>query len=680
MISNYLKVRIKRLGGALLCCVLSGGCATATVEVPALIEPVSPGIGTAQVTRQDVYEVAYYESAVIPEMTELSFPESGVIDELDAYIGMEVKADEVLGTLEGTSTAYEALCEQQEQTEADDSYNNALTQLKIEHAQLENEVYGTDNDVDRQILMQRQQEELQQLESDYTKGEIHRLQEHLSDGYLCAPEDGVIAAMADFRSGSYVTEDTVVLALANPKSQYVMCDYIPSQTIESCNRMYAMIGDKEYELEYIPIDDTELSAIRMNEEDAYSTFCVMDGDESLVGKYAVICLIYNRISNVLAVPNTALFSDEDGEYVYRMDGENRSRVNVTTGVKSAQYAQIKEGLSEGDCVYVQERAISSNYNTVTLDYQDFSVSVSVGADVYYPMQTPVYYACEYGDAIYGDWLVVKGDEVTKGQPIMEITVPVDEIAQKELELKEERLKREKKETEENAKSAEKAKKAAVAAATGTEKELLENELEQLELENERAISAAKKNLATVSEQLELAEEAKAQTQILAPCDGAIMYLESYRKDDRINPQTAVAWICNTDEALYDFADTAGVMRYGQRVTLSDKRKNTHDAVIVSGSNTLGINDGLLRQNALMTCQDEIEAAERYGLEVTYNVVDLDHVLVVPAEALYTDQYGSYVVEVLDSGTRRRYFTSGKTVNGACLVIDGLEAGMTLATE
>ena len=74
----------------LLCTMLAGGCGTAAVEVPTLIEPVSPGIETAQVTRQDVYEVAYYESAVIPEMTELSFSESGVIDELDAYIGMEV--------------------------------------------------------------------------------------------------------------------------------------------------------------------------------------------------------------------------------------------------------------------------------------------------------------------------------------------------------------------------------------------------------------------------------------------------------------------------------------------------------------------------------------------------------------------------------------------------------------
>ncbi len=489
----------------------------------------------------------------------------------------------------------------------------------------------------------------------------------------------MIAAMAELRSGSYVTEDTVVLALANPRSQYVMCDYISSQTIAACDRMYAMIGDKEYELEYIPIDDTELSAIRMNEEDAYSTFRVIDGEDALVGKYAVICLIYNKVEDVLAVPNTALFSDEDGEYVYRMDGENRSRVNVTIGVKGAQYAQIKEGLSEGDCVYVQERAISSNYNTVTLDYQTFSVSASVGVDVYYPVQTPAYYTCEYGAAVYGEWLVVKGDEVTEGQPIMEITIPVDEIAQKELELKEERLKREQKETEENARSAEKAKKAAIAAATGAERELLENELEQLELENERAISAAKENLAAVSEQLELAEAAKEQTQILAPCDGTIMYLESYRKDDRINPQTAVAWIYNTDEALYDFTDKVGVTRYGQKVTISDMMKNTYDAVIVSGS-ILGMDESLLRQDAVLTCLDEIEAAKRYGLEVSYEVVDLDHVLVVPAEALYTDQYGSYVVEVVDGGTRRRYFTAGKTVNGSCLAIDGLEAGMTLATE
>lgn len=667
------------MAGLLICSVLAGGCGQTLVSVPELMEPVSPGVSTAKVTNQTIYEITYYESSVIPEIEELTFPESGVIEAFPAYVGMEVKKDDRLGTLAGASDEYDRQLEYCEWMKDNNAYQNALTTLAIEHARLENALYDAGNDMERLELQFEQQKKLQELDEAYAKDCLNEMKSHLSDAYLCATMDGVICAKADVREGSYVSEDIPVLSIANSDTQYLKCDYISPGAIERCDRVYAMIGDKEYELEYVPIDPTELSAIRMNEETAFSTFQVLDGEASLIGKYAVICLVKNKRENVTAIPITALFSDAEGDYVYRMDGENRTRVNVDTGVKGTHYVQIKEGLFEGETVYIQETGVPNFSNTITLDFQSFQVSSSVGVSVYYPMQTAITYESEYGQAVYAEWLVVNGDVVEKGQPLMNICTPVDEIGITELELKKERLEEEKTLLEEAADSAAKKKHEEIEGAEGTYKKLLQNEADRLELENSHNIALAEEKLADVREALEIAYEAQITTQITAPCDGTLLFLESYRKDDVIYPNSIIGWLYNTDEVLYYLADKSGIMRYGQSITLKDMRGTEFDSTLVS-CNPLGASGNLLNQSVYLRSMDEIPVEKRYGLEANYDVIDLENVLVVPASAVNSDTFGTYVVEVVDNHTRRRYFTPGKIANGNCLVIDGLEAGIELVME
>jgi RND family efflux transporter MFP subunit len=669
---------------ALLCTICAvavwlQACGTVEAEVPELIEPVSPGIETAEVTRQTVYEISYYESSVIPKLTELSFSESGTIGEISAYVGMEVEAGDRLAALTGASEEYERLSEQYASQQESDAYANKLAKLKLEHAKLENKLYDADNDTSRQKLLYDQQVALQALDEEYTLERLTQMKAHLSDAYLSAETDGVVTSVANVRKGSYVTEDTPILAIADSDTQYVMCDYLSETAIANCDRVYAMIGDSEYELEYLPIDQTELSAIRMQGETAYSTFRVIGGDSSLVGKYAVICLVKNTREHAIAVPVTAIFSDSDGEYVYLMEGESRVRTEVETGVTGTQYVEITDGLAEGDMVYVQESAVPGYSNTTVLEYQDFTVTASTGVSVSYPIQTDITYSSEYGNAKFVEWLVLKGDEVEEGQPVMTISVPVDEIAVTELELKIERLKKEKESIESENAEAVKAKKAAIQAAKGDEKTLLQNELDQLVLTGEQQLSETKQQLSEAQEELEICYEARTQTQILAPCDGTIYDLNDYRKDDVIAPDTTVGIIYNKSEVLYEFKDASSVMRYGESVTLSDMRKTEFSGVVVS-CNALGLDESLISEAAILRSLDEIEEAKRYGLEISYQVVDLEHVLVVPSSAMYTDTYGTYVIEVTEGGTRRRYFTPGKTANGKCLVVDGLEAGIELVTE
>ena len=57
---------------------------------------------------------------------------------------------------------------------------------------------------------------------------------------------------------------------------------------------------------------------------------------------------------MLTVPVNALYRDETGQYVYRMEDGKRVRCEVEVGMTSDVKAEILEGLQEGDEVYVKE--------------------------------------------------------------------------------------------------------------------------------------------------------------------------------------------------------------------------------------------------------------------------------------------------------------------------------------
>jgi RND family efflux transporter MFP subunit len=61
-------------------------------------------------------------------------------------------------------------------------------------------------------------------------------------------------------------------------------------------------------------------------------------------------IIVDKLEDVLYVPLTAVFSDSEGQYVYRRTAAGFDRVAVTTGPSNADYIVVSEGLDEKDAV------------------------------------------------------------------------------------------------------------------------------------------------------------------------------------------------------------------------------------------------------------------------------------------------------------------------------------------
>ena len=77
------------------------------------------------------------------------------------------------------------------------------------------------------------------------------------------------------------------------------------------------------------------------------------GDDVKLGDYALLCLIRDYSENVLAIPRDALFYDGSGYYVYLVENETKIRQAVSVGKTTTTMAEIKEGLKEGDVIYVK---------------------------------------------------------------------------------------------------------------------------------------------------------------------------------------------------------------------------------------------------------------------------------------------------------------------------------------
>jgi hypothetical protein len=70
------------------------------------------------------------------------------------------------------------------------------------------------------------------------------------------------------------------------------------------------------------------------------------------GASATVQIIVKQLSNVLAVPTTALHFQNGTTVVYRLAGGKQTTVTVTTGTTSTGQTQILSGLSDGDQVVV----------------------------------------------------------------------------------------------------------------------------------------------------------------------------------------------------------------------------------------------------------------------------------------------------------------------------------------
>lgn len=343
-------------------CVFLTGCSSG--KAPELLEPVGEQTDSAKVTRGEMYSIASYDSALTSKTVTVKMPSDGVVKNVNVQIGDKVNVGDSLITLDGdtVSSQIHTIDDEIAEKRADNEYINQLAEYDIQIAELELKKVRQTSDSSEDV--NRKEGELRKLENKLEEDKVTQEKElaelqldkvvgSTNGGELTAAAGGTIVYLNTGEAGSILSAGTVVALIAVDDSDQLLGTYIEADKLSGADKVYARIGDKEYNVTNVPYDPMELAQRIFLKQKLYSTFYVEDAPELQVGMYASIVVISDYLEDALQIPDNALYSDVDGYYVYKLENGEYVRKDVKTGQKTETMVQITEGLEEGDEVYVK---------------------------------------------------------------------------------------------------------------------------------------------------------------------------------------------------------------------------------------------------------------------------------------------------------------------------------------
>jgi len=360
---------MKRMLAVLMALWLCASSAALAQEPPALLEPVSVRVDTFTARTQTLYKTVMADAAVVPHVEELAFPQEGLISQVHVVIGQAVQAGDVLVTLnlEAEEEQLQQLQREISALEEDEDFHQRL--YAIDMALLETELRQLQAqplpdktaialkklDMEQSRLEADMQSQLRTLQLGEKRAKAARLQQKLSHHALVAPFAGRVMHMADISRGAYVSAYTPLIFLADESRLHIRSSFIAGATLATAHDLYALIGAQRYEITPMEMDPQQYVATVLAGEDPATDFAFTPTDESITaGLYAAVCMERQWVENALVVPNNALYTGDNGRYLYVMENGVRVRREVETGVTNDIMTQVTHGLGEGEVVYVGE--------------------------------------------------------------------------------------------------------------------------------------------------------------------------------------------------------------------------------------------------------------------------------------------------------------------------------------
>lgn len=364
-----MKKRIMILGLLLSAAIIAGCSGAKNAQAPELKEPVGILPDKTSAYIGEIYDLTYFDSAVVPYVEELYFEMSGTVEKVHFYPGMEVKKGDILVELDLTETKARAEKLQAELDNAavEDTYADTVAELDIQLLQVDlkelqaqgasaTEIQLKENEIAQKQAALRQTQQLRELANQAKREELEKLNADLARDTLYAPFSGQILYSDTLAVGDQVKAYDPVVFLADDSKLYLSGAYIKPAYTDNASYVGAYIGDSWYEITQRPVDEDALNAALASGDEVQTQFDFR-APEALVGKveagqYAAIAVYNNYIPDALLVPRGAVLTDAAGDYVYVDDDGSRVRRDVTLGKVTDGLAQITEGLQAGEVVYV----------------------------------------------------------------------------------------------------------------------------------------------------------------------------------------------------------------------------------------------------------------------------------------------------------------------------------------
>jgi len=362
-----MKKRIMILGLILSAAIIAGCAGRKPVAAPPLQEPVGVQPDKTAACIGDIYDVTYFDSAVVPYVKELSFEIDGTVKKVHFYPGMLVEEGDVLVELDLSEIKAQALALESEMAHAEvvDTYADTVAQLDIELLQVElkqlqeqgasaQEIGLKENEIARKQAALRQTQQLRELENQAKRDELEKLNDALSKETLYAPFSGQILYSDMLTAGTQIKAFDPIVFLADNTKLQLCGEYIKPGVLKNADLVVAHVGDTTYEIVEKPLEEEGQNAADQTQETRFDFLAPeMLGGKVEAGQYAAIYVYTDYVRDALLIPRGAVLTDAAGSYVYVDVNGDRVRREVELGKVTDGLAQIIAGLQEGEVVYVQ---------------------------------------------------------------------------------------------------------------------------------------------------------------------------------------------------------------------------------------------------------------------------------------------------------------------------------------
>ena len=212
-----------------------------------------------------------------------------------------------------------------------------------------------DQQIKRLDIVMRQKKETYDLERKHLTGELSKLKTKLSGNRITAPYDGVVVAISDDEYGDSISTSKYYIAVADTSVYYARCESPGTAVIKSAYSTNLLSEGDRYDLTYVPRPDEYYIEMRNGSEISYDEFLI-SGDTSKLefGDFGYVRFVTKKAENVLMAPRNAVHVAGGQSFVYKDEIGVMTKTPVTLGISNSLYYEIKDGLEEGDAIYVEE--------------------------------------------------------------------------------------------------------------------------------------------------------------------------------------------------------------------------------------------------------------------------------------------------------------------------------------
>lgn len=336
---------------------------------------------TVLVKKGTIENKYYIEAQVGPMVKQLKFPKEGLFGEYKVNVGDSVSKGDVIATVSNKNLDDAIYLAKKEVENITVSYeynvttlNNEkkISQIKLEearanldkltkdtpdydsiHFRLCQEAGREDENIQRIDLKLKQLKETYELQLPHAKSELNKLEQEASGNVIVAPFDGVVVALEPMNYGQELATNKYYAAVADPDLYYARCLFPGASIVKNAEKTVFLSDGREYELEYVNRDEDYYMAMRNSAEDNYAEYRFLNPEGVAMGTANYIKIVMSSKSDVLLLPEDALYQADGFYYVYRDNHGSHEKVTVKIGLRDSLNVEITEGLEEGDVIYVQ---------------------------------------------------------------------------------------------------------------------------------------------------------------------------------------------------------------------------------------------------------------------------------------------------------------------------------------